>query len=132
VIALSLLLGLAAAALLLPTASDLISLGRVLLGQAGRRPRPSSVGQPRLLFLVPAHNEALLIEACVRSLTGLRYPPARYSVVVIADNCADRTAALARTAGPGVSSGATRPIQGSLERSRGRWTGCRLGSTTRW
>jgi cellulose synthase/poly-beta-1,6-N-acetylglucosamine synthase-like glycosyltransferase len=99
VIVLSLLLGLAAAVLLLPTTSDLISLGRVLLGHAGRRPRLSSVGHPRLLFLVPAHNEQLLIEACVRSLTGLRYPPARYSVVVIADNCADRTAALARTAG---------------------------------
>jgi 1,2-diacylglycerol 3-beta-glucosyltransferase len=99
VIALSLLLGLAAVVLLLPTVSDLISLGRVLLGYAARRPRASPAGQPRLLFLVPAHDEELLIEACVRSLVGLRYPPARFSVVVIADNCADRTAALARTAG---------------------------------
>jgi len=99
VIALSLLLGLAAAILLLPTASDLINLGRVLLGYPARG-RSTSLGeQPRLLFLVPAHNEELLIEACVRSVRNLRYPPERFSVVVIADNCADRTAIIARTAG---------------------------------
>jgi len=65
----------------------------------GRRATPSSAALQRLLFLVPAHNEELLIEACVRSLLQVRYPRARLSVVVIADNCHDRTADLARAAG---------------------------------
>src|SRR5439155_26320682 len=54
---------------------------------------------PRLLFLVPAHNEQLLIESCVRSILRIRYPTTHYGVVVVADNCTDRTAALARAAG---------------------------------
>src|SRR5690606_10093754 len=54
---------------------------------------------PRLLFLVPAHDEALLIEGCVRSILAMDYPADRREVVVIADNCTDGTADLARTAG---------------------------------
>jgi cellulose synthase/poly-beta-1,6-N-acetylglucosamine synthase-like glycosyltransferase len=52
-----------------------------------------------LLFLVPAHNEEQLIESCVRSLRTVRYPADRSTVVVIADNCTDRTAARARANG---------------------------------
>jgi hypothetical protein len=40
-----------------------------------------------------------MIESCVRSLSGLRYPAGRFMVVVVADNCTDRTAVLARAAG---------------------------------
>jgi cellulose synthase/poly-beta-1,6-N-acetylglucosamine synthase-like glycosyltransferase len=53
----------------------------------------------RLLFLVPAHNEEQMIESCVRSLLAQRYPRDRLSVVVLADNCGDRTAARARGQG---------------------------------
>jgi cellulose synthase/poly-beta-1,6-N-acetylglucosamine synthase-like glycosyltransferase len=94
----SLLVGLVAAVLLLPTVSDLVSLLQVARG----RPRPANrppAASPRLLFLVPAHNEERMIESCVGSLSGLRYPADRFKVVVIADNCTDRTAALARAAG---------------------------------
>lgn len=52
-----------------------------------------------LLFLVPAHNEELLISDCVRSLVTMEYPPTSRTVVVVADNCTDRTAKLARDAG---------------------------------
>jgi 1,2-diacylglycerol 3-beta-glucosyltransferase len=97
-IAVSLFVGVLAAVLLLPTLSDLISLLRALLGHRRNVLRPS-VEQPRLLFLVPAHNEELLIESCVHSLTRLRYPAERRRAVVIADNCTDRTAELARAAG---------------------------------
>src|ERR1051325_2392432 len=89
--------GLAAVAgvLLLPLLLDLLALLR--------RPRPTLRSTrsptPRLLFLVPAHNEELLIGACVDSLKALRYPAGRFDIVVIADNCDDRTAELARASG---------------------------------
>lgn len=96
-IAVSIVLALVAAVLLAQTVSDVLSIGWAL---ARRRPRALSGVRPqRLLVLIPAHDEELLIEACVRSLLALQYPPARLSVVVIADNCSDRTATLARAAG---------------------------------
>lgn len=92
------LVGLLAAVLLLPTASDLISV--VQLAFRKRRPTSErSATPPRLLFLVPAHDEERMIESCVGSLMRLRYRTDRFMVVVIADNCSDRTALLARTAG---------------------------------
>lgn len=91
------LLAVAAAVLLAPTASDLLSLVRIALRRQ-RAPQPGT-GVQRFLFLVPAHNEELLLAACVRSLLALRYPRERCRVVVVADNCTDRTAALARAAG---------------------------------
>lgn len=94
-ILLSILLGAVALVLLLPTIAELVAR----LGVRPARAGASSDAPTRLLFLVPAHDEALLIEACVRSLRSLRYPEDRYTVVVIADNCSDRTAALARGAG---------------------------------
>lgn len=82
----------------LPTLSELLCLLR------GRRlpppgPVPPDESLPRLLFLVPAHNEELLISECVRSLLGQGYPADRRRVVVVADNCEDRTAALTRAEG---------------------------------
>ena len=56
-------------------------------------------GRPRLIFLVPAHDEELLIERCVKSLVTQDYPADRYTVAVIADNCSDQTAARAREFG---------------------------------
>lgn len=53
----------------------------------------------RLLFLVSAHNEEVLIGDCVRSLVGVDYPADRMLTVVIANNCNDRTAEVARGAG---------------------------------
>jgi Glycosyltransferases, probably involved in cell wall biogenesis len=57
---------------------------------------------PRLLLLVPAHDEHLLITGCVRSLLQMSYPTASRRVVVIADNCTDGTARLAREEGADV------------------------------
>jgi cellulose synthase/poly-beta-1,6-N-acetylglucosamine synthase-like glycosyltransferase len=91
-------MGLVAAVLLLPTAVDLWSLVRIVARPRHSRPSPPSE-LPPLLFLVPAHNEELLIESCVRSLLALAYPPTRFRVVVVADNCADRTAQFALAAG---------------------------------
>jgi len=95
---LSIALGLLAAVLLLPTASDLVSLVRSSM-RRGTQPRTRVPEPPRLLFLVPAHNEELLLLPCLESLQCLRYPRDRVETVVIADNCSDRTADIARAAG---------------------------------
>lgn len=62
------------------------------------QPRPSS---RRLRFdvIVPAHNEALSIERTVASLSQIDWPADRFRVLVVADNCSDATAELARSAG---------------------------------
>lgn len=57
---------------------------------------------PKLLVLIPAHDEAALIERCVRSLDEQTYPRDLYRVVVVADNCTDDTAARAAAAGAAV------------------------------
>jgi cellulose synthase/poly-beta-1,6-N-acetylglucosamine synthase-like glycosyltransferase len=98
VIALSLALGLVAAVLLLPTLSDLLSVIRVVTRRSSRIAAPKAE-VPRFLLLVPAHNEELLLPACLESLQQLRYPQQRIDVVVVADNCTDRTADIARAAG---------------------------------
>ena len=94
----SIALGLFASVLLLPTLSDLLSLLRLATGRRPRTPPPGA-STPRFLFLVPAHDEELLLPACLESLKRGAYPPDRVSIVVIADNCRDRTAEIARAAG---------------------------------
>ena len=51
------------------------------------------------MVLVPAHDEATLIARCVGSLKAQTYPADLYELIVIADNCTDDTAAVARAAG---------------------------------
>lgn len=93
---LTMLLGALALVLLLPAVSDLFSL---LIGRSRDTPALDPAALPRFLVLVPAHNESLLIEACVRSLCGIDYPADRRAIVVIADNCTDDTAARALRSG---------------------------------
>jgi len=98
VILLSILLVLVAAILLLPTISDTLSIARL----AFRSPSVHSGAPatlPRLLLLVPAHNEELLVGDCIKSIIAARYPRQLFSTYVIADNCTDATAGVARTAG---------------------------------
>ena len=78
--------------------SDLISAFKAA------RPRtkpnaPDPVGLHRLLVLIPAHDESLLIERCVHSLLAAPHAADAVSVVVVADNCADDTADRAERAG---------------------------------
>jgi cellulose synthase/poly-beta-1,6-N-acetylglucosamine synthase-like glycosyltransferase len=55
----------------------------------------------RLQFdvIVPAHNEAAIIERTVASLKKIDWPADRFRVWVVADNCSDATASLALRAG---------------------------------
>lgn len=57
---------------------------------------------PFMFFLVPAHNEEKGIQTTIQSLLAQDYPQDRFKVVVVADNCTDRTADLARGAGADV------------------------------
>lgn len=93
----TILLGLWATALLLPAVSDLWCVIRLVLWPNRTPVRESR--QARLLVFIPAHNEELLLEPCVRSLCSQLYPSSDLSVVVIADNCTDSTATVARSAG---------------------------------
>lgn len=52
-----------------------------------------------LVVLVPAHDEALVLDASLASLAQQDYPAARYEIVVVADNCTDSTAGIARARG---------------------------------
>src|SRR5215471_6383335 len=55
-------------------------------------------GQRRFAVLVPAHNEEVLIGRLLHSLALLDYPRERLDICVVADNCSDSTAAIAREA----------------------------------
>lgn len=53
----------------------------------------------RFALVVAAHNEELVIENIVKNLMSLNYPRELYDIFVIADNCTDATAEIARKAG---------------------------------
>ncbi len=60
---------------------------------------PSSANQVRIAVVVPAHNEEAIVATTVKSLLTVDYPRSRRRVIVIADNCSDDTARVAREAG---------------------------------
>lgn len=70
-----------------------------LLARRAAPKRPQTRPVTRFDVVVPAHNEELGIERTVRSLLALDYPRDRFRALVVADNCTDRTAELARAAG---------------------------------
>ncbi len=59
----------------------------------------SSHAVHRFAILVPAHDEEALIAETVRSMVELDYPAELFTVHVVADNCEDDTANVARAAG---------------------------------
>src|SRR5690606_30724474 len=79
----------------LPLIAEVLALTSVRT----RVPNAPAISRPKLLFLVPSHDEALLIEPCVQSLLRMSSERADSRFVVIADNCSDRTASIARAAG---------------------------------
>ena len=74
----------------------------LLAAAATARRRPSSnAGACRTRFAVvaPARDEELRIRGLLDSLARQRYPSDKFSVHVVADNCTDATAAIARRLG---------------------------------
>jgi 1,2-diacylglycerol 3-beta-glucosyltransferase len=66
------------------------------------RPRVSHSGEPpwhHITVLIPAHDEEAGLPRTLQSVRSSDYPPDLLRVVVIADNCTDRTAEIAADAG---------------------------------
>lgn len=74
-------------------------LGAVLLAALRRRPSPSGAAPRRVAVVIPAHDEELVLAETLRGVAGQRYPSDHLHVVVVADNCSDRTADIARQLG---------------------------------
>lgn len=92
--------GLAAAPLAAASAYQLVLLA------AGwhalrRRPAPTGGGPPQLpvTVVIPAHDEEAVLGRTLDALAAADFPPELLRVLVIADNCTDRTAAIAHAAG---------------------------------
>lgn len=93
-------LGIAAAVLLAPTFPGTLYLG--LLTAASLLPPRRQHGSRlhgRIAIVVPAHDEAAVISHALSNLLPLARQDGATEVVVIADNCSDTTAELARAAG---------------------------------
>lgn len=92
---LSWLLGLLAVIALVPVSVFFLQM---LLACLPPRSRPLGISvRPRVAVLVPAHNEAAIIRATLASITPQLLAGDR--LLVVADNCTDDTARLAREAG---------------------------------
>ena len=80
--------------------------GRARAGSGTERARPREVGAgrveallPVIAIVVPAHDEEAGLHATAASLLATDYPADRRIVLVVADNCTDATAEVARRAG---------------------------------
>lgn len=56
----------------------------------------------RYLVLVPAHNEEAVISGIIENLQTMDYPDELYDFYILADNCEDQTAEIARSMGANV------------------------------
>ena len=63
------------------------------------RPPAGSSRSLRFDVIIPAHNEVSIIQRSVTSARRVDWPADRFNVMVVADNCTDATAAVARAAG---------------------------------
>jgi cellulose synthase/poly-beta-1,6-N-acetylglucosamine synthase-like glycosyltransferase len=90
---------LAIAVWMVPTSAACLYLF-ALTALSGRLRTPTAAAR-RIFFdvIVPAHNEAEGIRQTVSNLQQLNWPAGQFRVVVIADNCTDATAGVAREAG---------------------------------
>ncbi|MGB7605965.1 MAG: glycosyltransferase family 2 protein, partial [Lutisporaceae bacterium] len=55
--------------------------------------------EKRFAIFIPAYNEEIVISSIVENLENVNYPKELYDVYVIADNCSDKTADSAASAG---------------------------------
>ncbi|MCB1076426.1 MAG: sugar transferase [Verrucomicrobiae bacterium] len=79
----------------------LLAVASVIRRQTVERASAVSA-ETRIAVVIPAHNEQALLPAALRSIEGARREGVRVGVFVIADNCDDATAAIAREAGAAV------------------------------
>jgi cellulose synthase/poly-beta-1,6-N-acetylglucosamine synthase-like glycosyltransferase len=84
-----------------------------------RSSAPARGPRPRVAVLVPAHNEASVIVATLHSIKAQLLEGDR--LLVVADNCSDDTAAVARTAGAEV-------VERSNDQQRGKGYALEFGT----
>ena len=70
-----------------------------LIGMFARKTFPRTDVLGRYGIIVSARNEESVIGALLDSIRACRYPADKVTVFVIAHNCSDRTAAIARSKG---------------------------------
>lgn len=79
------------------------SVYQILIGLAGiisrRRDQPVDAKHQKILCLTAAHNEESVIAQHIQSLQKCDYPSDLYDIVILADNCTDSTASIAREMG---------------------------------
>ncbi|MBI1319202.1 MAG: glycosyltransferase [Candidatus Hydrogenedens sp.] len=75
-------------------------LGLLGLGAWLFRPKKGPLTEcPRFALLIPAHNESGQIADILNAAAAMDYPADRKQVIVVADNCSDDTADIARAHG---------------------------------
>lgn len=73
-------------------------IGYLVLRPLGRKKEAESKSEiywNRFAVIVPAHNEELLLDKLIDSVENINYPKERYEIIIIADNCTDKTAEIA-------------------------------------
>ncbi|MGL4851027.1 MAG: glycosyltransferase family 2 protein [Clostridium sp.] len=73
-----------------------------ILGLARKKDVKDYTPRKKFAMIVAAHNEDVVISGIVDSMKKLNYPKDMYEVFVIADNCTDKTAEIARKHGANV------------------------------
>ena len=96
VVLVSSLIALAATIIVAPQVIWLAIILISCLTKKKERPAPPEHFSKEYNFkiLVPAHNEEAVIGPCIESLKSIRYR--NVTITIIADNCSDRTAQIAR------------------------------------
>lgn len=74
----------------------MISVSALVAGNRSKNSGECAQKQIDFAILVPAHNEELMLGSLLQSLVLLEYPREKYSIYVVADNCSDNTATIAR------------------------------------
>ncbi|MFW5991921.1 MAG: glycosyltransferase family 2 protein [Halanaerobiaceae bacterium] len=74
----------------------------VLLGLFTRKNKEFRAPKNKFAVIIPAHNEEKVIDKLLSNIKELDYPRNLYDIFVIADNCKDNTAEIARNAGVNV------------------------------
>lgn len=80
----------------------MLTLYSLILGVVGlwrKKEKKNFEPKKKFICIVAAHNEEVVIGNCVDSLKKQNYPADMYDIYVIADNCTDKTAEIARKHG---------------------------------
>lgn len=67
---------------------------RRMVRSLGRKPVVDLDQYPPVTILIPAHNEAVVIERTVETMLGLRYPKDKLTIMVINDASSDNTGSI--------------------------------------